>query len=106
MLILRCNYTTSLISRSDSESNFKIYSEIFYIFNRLKDTLSITPRNYQPYGLFQLLEKFKTLNNGVGARLKCKSYENGNLRGLQTSEEEQKLGTSLRKAILSNLSQF
>ena len=106
MLILRCNYTTSLISRSDSESNFKIYSEIFYIFNRLKDTLSITPRNYQPYGLFQLLEKFKTLNNGVGARLKCKSYENGNLSGLQTPEEEQKLGTSLRKAILSNLSQF
>ena len=62
--------------------------------NRLKDALSINPNNYQTFGLFDLLNKFKSLNGGVGARLKCKSYDNGNLDGLQTDGEIQKLGAS------------
>ena len=66
--------------------------------NHLKDALSITPNNYQAFGLFDLLNKFKTLNGGVGARLKCKSYDNGNLDGLQTNEEIQKLGASSRSS--------
>lgn len=65
------------------------------LLNHLKDALSITPNNYQTFGLFDLLNKFKLLNGGVGARLKCKSYDNGNLDGLQTNEEIQKLGASL-----------
>ena len=64
--------------------------------NRLKDSLSIIPNNYQTFGLFDLLNKFKSLNGGAEAILKCKSYDFGNLDGLQTDEEIHKLGTSLK----------
>ena len=52
----------------------------------------MNPNNYQTFDLFDLLNKFKLFNGGVGARLKCKSYDNGNLDGLQTNDEIQKLG--------------
>ena len=63
--------------------------------NHLKDALSITPNNYQAFSLFDLLKKFILLNGGVGARLKCKSYDNGNLDGLRTNDEIMKLGPRL-----------
>ena len=55
----------------------------------------MNPNNYQTFDLFDLLNKFKSLNGGVGARLKCKSYDNGNLDGLQTNDEIQNLGANL-----------
>ena len=63
--------------------------------NHLKDALSMNPNNYQTFDLFDLLNKFKLLNGSVGARLKCKSYDNGNLDGLQTNDEIQNLGANL-----------